>query len=69
MALITGTLSAAFRTWMTSFGRHRNPQVPNSRVTAFAHDVEQGNFPMRIDASFTRKQEVVDPQKERYPEA
>ena len=64
--LITGIVGAAFGMWVASMA---GTAVPNSRLAAFAQDIERGKILMMVDVPFTRSQEIVDLVRRRHPEA
>jgi hypothetical protein len=64
--LISGVLGAAFGMWVASMA---GTAVTNSRLAAFAQNIEKRKIPVMVDVPFTRSQEIVDLVKRRHPEA
>jgi len=64
--LITGIIGAVFRMWIASMA---GTAVPNSRLVAFAQDIERGKILMMVDVPFTRFREIVALVRRRHPEA
>jgi hypothetical protein len=64
--LITGTVGAVLGMWVASMV---GTAVPNSRLTAFAADIERGKVLMMVDLPFTRAKDIADLVHDRHPEA
>lgn len=64
--LISGVVGAVLGMWVASMV---GTAVPNSRLTAFAADIERGKVLMMVDLPFARAKDIADLVHDRHPEA
>ncbi len=63
--LITALGGALFGTWASSMVA---ASLPNTRLLAFAKDIEEGKYLMMVDVPFRRVEEIQSLLRKRHPE-